>query len=132
MEWFNGGVADAIAAAKSKSAVFVVVVLGKRLEIEFSVVLMKDIFTCSGDEADEASKSLCELLLDPEIIGLFSPMVCIKVENGSSTCKQFAAIYPVVIIPSIYFIGHITRAVYSSKSGYEGSWNNKDRQVEGF
>ena len=28
MEWFNGGVAEAIAAAKSKSAVFVVVVVG--------------------------------------------------------------------------------------------------------
>ena len=30
MEWFNGGVAEAIAAAKSKSAVFVVVVVGMK------------------------------------------------------------------------------------------------------
>ena len=29
MEWFNGGVSEAIAAAKAKSAVFVVVVEGK-------------------------------------------------------------------------------------------------------
>lgn len=30
MEWFNGGVSEAIAAAKSKSAVFVVVVQGRK------------------------------------------------------------------------------------------------------
>ena len=32
MEWFNGGVAEAIAAAKAKSAVFVVVVVGMNTE----------------------------------------------------------------------------------------------------
>jgi len=88
MEWFNGGVSEAIAAAKSKSAVFVVVVLGA--------------------EGDEASQDLSDLLADPEIIGQLSSMVCIKVENGSTTCKQFAAIYPVILIPSIYFIDSTT------------------------
>jgi len=88
MEWFNGGVSEAIAAAKAKSAVFVVVVEGK--------------------EKDEAGLSLEALLADPEIVGLFSSMVCIRVENGSPTCQQFAAIYPVILIPSIYFIDSST------------------------
>ena len=48
------------------------------------------------------------MLSDPEIIGVLSSMVCIKVENGSTTCKQFAAIYPVILIPSVYFIGSQT------------------------
>ena len=59
----------------------------------------------AGAAGDEASISLDELLSEPEIVGLFSSMVCIKVENGSSTCQQFAAIYPVILVPSIYFIG---------------------------
>ena len=35
MEWFNGGVGEAIAAAKAKKAIFVVVVKGVKL-ITFS------------------------------------------------------------------------------------------------
>ena len=62
----------------------------------------------TGAAGDEASISLDELLSEPEIVGLFSSMVCIKVENGSTTCKQFAAIYPVILIPSVYFIGSQT------------------------
>ena len=45
------------------------------------------------------------MLSDPEIIDELSRMVCIRVENGSTTCRQFAAIYPVILIPSVYFIG---------------------------
>ena len=52
------------------------------------------------------------MLSDPEIIAVLSSMVCIKVENGSTTCKQFAAIYPVILIPSVYFIGSQTVYVY--------------------
>ena len=51
---------------------------------------------------------LDEFLADSEIISRFSSMVCIKLENGSPTCSQFAAIYPVIIVPSVYFIGDVT------------------------
>ena len=50
---------------------------------------------------------LDEVLADSEIISRFSSMVCIKLENGSQTCSQFAAIYPVIIVPSVYFIGDV-------------------------
>ena len=64
------------------------------------------ILSTEGKEKDEAGLSLEALLADPEIVGLFSSMVCIRVENGSNTCKQFASIYPVILVPSIYFIGN--------------------------
>ena len=84
MEWFKGGVGEAIAEAKRTKSVFVVVV--------------------KGGEDDEATKSLNSLLEDPEIFSRLSGMVCIELENGSPMCAQFSAIYPVILIPSIYFI----------------------------
>ena len=30
--------------------------------------------------------------------------VCIKVQNGTQPCNQFSALYPVILVPSIYFI----------------------------
>jgi len=84
MEWFKGGVGEAISEAKARRAVFVVVV--------------------KGEESEEATKSLETLLEDAEISRGFSSMVCIEVINGSPTCAQFSAIYPVLLIPSIYFI----------------------------
>jgi len=84
MKLFNGGVKEAIAEAKAKQTVFVVIV--------------------TGPSSDEASVKLDEVLADSEIISRFSSMVCIKLENGSPTCSQFAAIYPVIIVPSVYFI----------------------------
>jgi len=88
MEWFEGGVREAISAAKSKKTVFVVVVTGP-----------------SGhDESDKLKK----VLEDSEIVAKFSSMVCISLENGTPTCSQFAAIYPVILIPSIYFIDSST------------------------
>merc|ERR1719187_3084210 len=39
---------------------------------------------------------------------MFDDMVCIKVENGTSTCNQFSQIYPVILIPSVFFIDSAT------------------------
>lgn len=30
--------------------------------------------------------------------------VCIKMANGTELCRQFSSIYPVVLVPSVYFI----------------------------
>jgi len=89
MEWFNGGVGEAIAAAKAKKAIFVVVVKGK------------------PDE--EPTKELDKILEDSEVVAALNNMVCISVENGTSTCLQFSSIYPVILVPSVYFIGKVTR-----------------------
>ena len=77
----------------------------------------------SGPSTDEATGKLEEVLKDAEIISRFmimmavimimiiisrfASMVCIRLETGSSTCSQFAAIYPVIIVPSVYFIGDV-------------------------
>jgi len=84
MDWFQGGVGEAIAEAKVKGSVFVVVV--------------------KGQPDDEATKALESILEDNEVSGKFGDMVCIEVVNGSPTCAQFAAIYPVILVPSVFFI----------------------------
>ena len=58
--------------------------------------------TFSGNNEDEASNQFLSLL--NEVSGELENAVCIKVENGSVSCKQFSAIYPVILVPSIYFI----------------------------
>jgi len=88
MEWFNGGVGEAIAAAKAKKAIFVVVVKGK------------------SDE--DPTIKLEEILKDSEVVSALGCMVCISVENGTSTCMQFSSIYPVILVPSVYFIDSST------------------------
>eukprot|EP00090_Calanus_glacialis_P028289 TRINITY_DN45484_c0_g1_i1.p1 TRINITY_DN45484_c0_g1~~TRINITY_DN45484_c0_g1_i1.p1 ORF type:complete len:449 (+),score=160.72 TRINITY_DN45484_c0_g1_i1:49-1395(+) len=84
MEWFDGGVGEAIAAAKAKKAIFAVFVKGK------------------SDE--ETTIKLTEILEDLEVVSALSSMVCISVENGTNTCLQFSSIYPVILVPSVYFI----------------------------
>lgn len=88
MDWFNGGVREAIASAQSKKTVFVVVVV--------------------GPSSDEATVKLDSVLDDEEIISKFQSMVCIRLENGTPTCSQFSAIYPVILVPSVYFIDSST------------------------
>jgi len=87
MEWFNGGVGEAIAAAKAKKAIFAVFVKGK------------------SDE--DPTIKLTEILEDLEVVSVLTGMVCISVENGTNTCMQFSSIYPVILVPSVYFIGQI-------------------------
>lgn len=88
MEWFEGGVREAISAAKAKRTVFVVVVTEQ-----------------NGHDESEKLKTVLE---DAEVVDKFSNMICIRLENGTPTCSQFAAIYPVILIPSIYFIDSST------------------------
>jgi len=88
MKWFSGEVLEAITSAKSQNAIFVVFVTG---------------------EAEEAGTvNLHEILEDEEISGQFDDMVSIKVQNGTTACNQFSQIYPVIIVPSVYFIDSAT------------------------
>ena len=80
-----------------------VVVVGKIYLIQ-SCSIFKFILA-SGPSDNEETNKVDELLKDAEIVDKFAEMVCIRLENGTPTCGQFAAIYPVILIPSIYFIG---------------------------
>ncbi|KAK7063039.1 UBX domain-containing protein 4 [Halocaridina rubra] len=84
MKWFTGTIPDAIGLAKLTDAVFVVYV----------------------HDSSEASTSTDEVLADKDVSSVLSSkkFVAIKLENGSDSAKQFAQIYPVVVLPSLYFI----------------------------
>ncbi|XP_010772683.1 UBX domain-containing protein 4-like, partial [Notothenia coriiceps] len=84
MFWFVGSIPDAIKLAKLRSSVFVVVITGGD---EQSAQLMS---SWEDDRVSEAAHNCC---------------VAIKVNDKSEPCVQFSQIYPVVCIPSSFFIG---------------------------
>lgn len=84
MNWFEGSIPEAIAAAKTGKAIFVVYVR----------------------DSSEASKTTDEVLSHQDVVqemdgGRF---VAIKLENGTEDAKQFSQIYPLVLVPSLFFI----------------------------
>ncbi|XP_027679071.2 UBX domain-containing protein 4 isoform X1 [Chelonia mydas] len=84
MLWFRGTIPAAIAAAKEQSSVFVVFV--------------------SGD--DEQSTQMAASWEDQKVTEAASDdFVAIKIDIKSEACLQFSQIYPVVCIPSSFFIG---------------------------
>ncbi|XP_062390718.1 UBX domain-containing protein 4 [Sardina pilchardus] len=84
MLWFDGSIPAAIAAAKQQNAVFVVVITG---DDELSAQMMS---SWEDEQVSEASNN---------------SFVAIKVDAKSETCVQFSQIYPVVCVPSSFFIG---------------------------
>ncbi|XP_054878355.1 UBX domain-containing protein 4 [Poeciliopsis prolifica] len=84
MLWFEGSIPEAINSAKERSLVFVVVIEG---EDEQSKQLMS---SWEDGSVSEAAQNCC---------------VAIRVNAKSDTCVQFSQIYPVVCIPSSFFIG---------------------------
>ena len=84
MEWNNTGIATAIQKAKSLNALFVVVIHG----------------------GDENSNLFLDLMNDPEVTSLLSQDHCValKLEHESEGYKQFNDLYPVILVPSVYFI----------------------------
>ncbi|XP_068602300.1 UBX domain-containing protein 4 isoform X2 [Brachionichthys hirsutus] len=84
MLWFESSIPDAINLAKARSCVFVVVITG---EDDQSAQLMS---SWEDDTVSEAARTCC---------------VAIKVDAKSEACVQFSQIYPVVVVPSSFFIG---------------------------
>nr|XP_020515737.1 UBX domain-containing protein 4-like [Labrus bergylta] len=84
MLWFQGSIPDAISSAKQRGSVFVVVITG---DDQQSSQLMS---SWEDDIVSESANSCC---------------VAIRVDAKSDTCVQFSQIYPVVCIPSSFFIG---------------------------
>ncbi|XP_075037052.1 UBX domain-containing protein 4 [Mixophyes fleayi] len=84
MLWFQGSIPEAIAAAKQRSSVFVVFVAGD----------------------DEPSKHMEESWMNDGVVQTASGgFVAIRIDSQSETCLQFSQIYPVVCVPSSFFIG---------------------------
>ncbi|XP_061390494.1 UBX domain-containing protein 4 [Musca vetustissima] len=85
MNWYSGNIAEAVAKSKTQNAIFVVYVEGK----------------------DENSAKLSKFIDDPKIKDKLQSddFVAIKIESQSETYMQFAAIYQIVPVPSIFFIG---------------------------
>ncbi|KAL0963919.1 hypothetical protein UPYG_G00315350 [Umbra pygmaea] len=84
MLWFEGSIPAAIISAKQQSSIFVVVITG---DDDVSAQMMS---SWEDDRVAEAFNNCC---------------VAIKVDAKSETCSQFSQIYPVVCIPSSFFIG---------------------------
>ena len=85
VEWFKGSIGEAIAEAKAKDTLFVVAVYAE----------------------DDASESLMSALADG-IPQSSAELISIRIENGCERCEQFSQLYPVVIVPSVYFIDAVT------------------------
>uniref|UniRef100_A0A8C2UFX2 UBX domain-containing protein 4 n=1 Tax=Coturnix japonica TaxID=93934 RepID=A0A8C2UFX2_COTJA len=84
MMWFGGSIPAAIAAAKQHGAVFVVFVAGE----------------------DEQSAEMAARWEDAQVTEAASDgFVAIKIDTKSEACLQFSQIYPVVCVPSSFFIG---------------------------
>ncbi|XP_077563904.1 UBX domain-containing protein 4-like [Haemaphysalis longicornis] len=85
MKWFEGSIPEAIALAKSKQQLFLVFIEG----------------------SDELSKSMGNTYEDAVVSSKLhsSQCVAIKLQAGSEPCQQFSQIYPVVVVPSSFFIG---------------------------
>jgi len=87
MDWYEGSIGEAIQCAKMSNSVFVVVIYGADVEDEISLKFLEVL-----NEADISSKLKK------------ANAVCIKIQNGTESCTQFSQIYPVILVPSIYFI----------------------------
>ncbi|KAM5279843.1 UBX domain-containing protein 4 [Ctenodactylus gundi] len=84
MLWFQGAIPAAIASAKRSGAVFVVFVAGD----------------------DEQSTQMAASWEDEKVTEASSnSFVAIKIDTKSEACLQFSQIYPVVCVPSSFFIG---------------------------
>lgn len=82
MEWFSGNVTSAVQKAKHDGTIFLVFVYGD----------------------DDDSKSTLLEWNNECIKEVSDNCVAIKLESSSQSCQQFSQIYPVMCVPSIFFI----------------------------
>jgi len=85
MRWFQGGIAEAVAASKARNAIFVVFVEGKDDASISAAAAVDNVAVSSKLESDE--------------------FVAIKLDSGSEAHRQFVQIYKLVPVPSMFFIG---------------------------
>lgn len=114
MNWYKGNIAEAVNLSKSNNSIFVVFVQGKKKfcdentselsnKLNFFVLLIINWITGT----DELSRTFTELL-NHELIKTHlegKNFVAIKIESSSEAYMQFAQIYQLVPLPSLFFIG---------------------------
>ncbi|GAB1600082.1 UBX domain-containing protein 4-like [Argonauta hians] len=83
MLWSGDSIAQAIHTSKTRKCIFLVYVFGE----------------------DELSQKMDETLAHETVSNLCKDFVAVKIKSPSDICKQFSQIYPVVVVPSIFFIG---------------------------
>jgi len=85
MHWFEGSIPDAIQETKANRKLLLVFVL----------------------DSTEDSVRMTSLLNEDVIGEVLTPdnVVALKLETGSESFAQFSVFYPVLILPSIYYIG---------------------------
>ncbi|XP_047671214.1 UBX domain-containing protein 4 isoform X2 [Tachysurus fulvidraco] len=104
MRWFQGSIPAAIATSKQQSSIFVVVIAVVHKLNPFEARSATMICSSLGD--DEQSTQMLSSWEDERVAELTDNcFVAIKVDAKSETCVQFSQIYPVVCIPSSFFIG---------------------------
>ncbi|XP_073097481.1 UBX domain-containing protein 4 isoform X4 [Manis javanica] len=113
MLWFQGSIPAAIASAKRSGAVFVVF-LAESEDVLRMISLQMTVFHIYrsanghyfllGD--DEQSTQMAASWEDEKVNEASSnSFVAIKIDTKSEACLQFSQIYPVVCVPSSFFIG---------------------------
>ncbi|KAK6182918.1 hypothetical protein SNE40_010493 [Patella caerulea] len=85
MKWFEGQIAQAVQTSKAKKSVFIVYISGEN----------KDSEEVSKAIEDKRVEEVCEK----------GDCVAVKIKANSADCGFFSQIYPVVVVPSIFFIG---------------------------
>jgi len=85
MNWYAGNIAEAVGLAKTRNSVFVVYVEG----------------------TDELSQKLTSIINEDTVRTMLesTAFVAIKIQSESEAYMQFAQIYKLVPLPSIFFIG---------------------------
>ncbi|XP_061178225.1 UBX domain-containing protein 4-like [Saccostrea echinata] len=85
MNWFNGSIPEAIQRSKQQKVLFIVYIYGQ----------------------NDMSTEMDKVWNDPEVLTLCnsSGSVAIKLAANSEACGHFSQIFPVVVVPSTYFIG---------------------------
>ncbi|XP_053207905.1 UBX domain-containing protein 4-like [Panonychus citri] len=85
--WFSGSVSEAVDKSKREKKLFMVFIEGK----------------------DDVSKKMAEMLVnlrDDILTVMKREVVSFKVEDGTENCKLFGQIYPILMVPSVYFISN--------------------------
>ncbi|XP_014785712.1 UBX domain-containing protein 4 [Octopus bimaculoides] len=83
MLWYEDSIAKAIQVSKDRKCIFLVYVSGE----------------------DELSKKMDETLAHEAVSDACKDFVAVKIKSPSDICQQFSQIYPVVFVPSVFFIG---------------------------
>lgn len=83
MLWYEGSITEAIQLSKSRKCIFLVYIFGD----------------------DELSKKMDATWNNESVSAACRNCVAVKIQSPSDMCQHFSQIYPVVVVPSTFFIG---------------------------